>query len=114
MYPIKFENLYYDKIWGGRDLEKFRDNMPEEGLIGESWDIACHRNGTGVVENGEFKGTRFDDLIKKLGHKLVGDKIETENFPLLIKLMSMQKEKKMTLEKLKLGMLLMQKKVLHL
>ncbi|GAA0858951.1 mannose-6-phosphate isomerase, class I [Clostridium baratii] len=88
MYPIKFENLYYDKIWGGRDLEKFRDNMPEEGLIGESWDIACHRNGTGVVENGEFKGTRFDDLIKKLGHKLVGDKIETENFPLLIKLIN--------------------------
>ena len=36
----------------------------------------------------EFKGTRFDDLIKKLGHKLVGDKIETENFPLLIKLIN--------------------------
>ena len=27
MYPIKFENLYYDKVWGGRDLEKFRDKF---------------------------------------------------------------------------------------
>ena len=34
MYPIRFENLYYNKIWGGRDFENFRDNMPE-GEIGE-------------------------------------------------------------------------------
>ena len=87
MYPIIFENLYYDKIWGGRDLENFRDNMPD-GLIGETWDIACHRNGTGVVKNGEFKGIKFDELIKKLQHKLVGDKIGVENFPLLIKLIN--------------------------
>ena len=48
MYPIRFENIYYDKIWGGRDLEEFRTNLPE-GDIGESWDIACHPNGTGIV-----------------------------------------------------------------
>lgn len=87
MYPIRFENLYYDKIWGGRDLENFRDNIPE-GLIGESWDIACHRNGTGIVENGEFKGMKFDELIGELGHKLVGEKIGTDTFPLLIKLIN--------------------------
>ena len=28
MYPIKFENLYYEKIWGGRDFESFRENLP--------------------------------------------------------------------------------------
>ena len=55
MYPIRFENLYYEKIWGGRDLEEFRNNLPE-GDIGESWDIACHPNGTGIVANGELKG----------------------------------------------------------
>ena len=91
MYPIKFENLYYEKIWGGRDFENFRTNMPE-GEIGESWDIACHPNGTGVVENGEFKGIRFDDLINKYGHALVGNKVTLEKFPLLIKLIN-SKEK---------------------
>lgn len=35
MYPLKFENLYYEKIWGGRHLELFRDNLPK-GNIGES------------------------------------------------------------------------------
>lgn len=35
MYPLKFENLYYEKIWGGRHLELFRDNLAKEN-IGES------------------------------------------------------------------------------
>ena len=87
MYPIKFENLYYERIWGGRGLEKFRDNMPN-GVIGESWDIACHRNGTGIIENGELKGMSFSELIKKYGNEVVGDKMDKETFPLLIKLIT--------------------------
>lgn len=87
MYPIKFENIYYDKIWGGRALEKFRDNLPS-GEIGESWDIAYHKNGEGIVENGYLKGKNFGELIKKFGVKLIGTKIEEGTFPLLIKLIT--------------------------
>ena len=90
MYPIKFENLYYERIWGGKDLEKFRDNVPE-GVIGESWDIACHKNGTGKVVNGELKGKGFDEIIKEYGNKLLGNAISTDkDFPLLIKLITAQ------------------------
>ena len=91
MYPIRFENLYYNKIWGGRGFENFRDNMPE-GEIGESWDIACHPNGIGIVANGELKGKRFDEIISEFGHDLVGAKVSTEKFPLLVKLIN-SKEK---------------------
>ena len=91
MYPIRFKNLYYEKIWGGRDFEVFRDNMPA-GEIGETWDIACHPNGIGTVENGELKGIKFDVLISKYGHDLVGKKVTLEKFPLLIKLIN-SKEK---------------------
>lgn len=87
MYPIRFESLYYEKIWGGRDFEKFRDNLPE-GNIGESWDVACHLNGTGIVANGSFKGKRFSDLIKEYGHEFVGSKVSIEKFPLLVKLIN--------------------------
>ena len=36
MYPIRFENVYYEKIWGGRDLEAFRNNLPsgDIGVLG--------------------------------------------------------------------------------
>ena len=87
MYPIKFENLYYKRIWGGKHLEKFRDNVPE-GVIGESWDIACHKNGTGKVENGKLKGKTFDEIINLYGEKLLGTEISTKEFPLLIKLIT--------------------------
>ena len=88
MYPIKFENLYYERIWGGKDLEKFRNNVPE-GVIGESWDIACHKNGTGKVANGELKGKGFDEVIKEYGNKFLGNSISiAEDFPLLIKLIT--------------------------
>lgn len=89
MYPIKFENLYYERIWGGKDLEKFRDNVPE-GVIGESWDIACHKNGTGKVENGELKGKTFDEIIQLYGEELLGKEIDKKEFPLLIKLITAQ------------------------
>ena len=91
MYPIKFENLYYEKVWGGRDLENFRANLPK-GNIGESWDIACHPNGTGIVSNGEFKGMSFDTLIKIKGEELVGTKVALEKMPLLLKIIN-SKEK---------------------
>ena len=87
MYPIRFENVYYEKIWGGRDLEAFRNNLPS-GDVGESWDIACHPSGTGVVANGELKGKKFDEIISEFGHALVGSKVSTEKFPLLVKLIN--------------------------
>lgn len=60
---MKFKNLCYEKIWVGRELESFRDNLPE-GNIGEIWNIACHQNGTEIVANGKFKEIRFNELIK--------------------------------------------------
>jgi len=87
MYPIKFENIYYEKIWGGRDLEKFRQNLPD-GNIGESWDIACHQNGTGIVANGELKGKSFNEIIEKYGKELLGKSYKGEMFPLLVKLIN--------------------------
>lgn len=87
MYPLKFENLYFEKIWGGRDLELFRDNLPK-GSIGESWDIACHPHGSGIVANGIYKGRQLGQLVKEFGSKLLGTKIDLNWFPLLIKLIN--------------------------
>jgi mannose-6-phosphate isomerase len=87
MYPLKFENIYYEKVWGSRDLEAFRGNLPE-GKIGESWDVACHKNGTSIVDNGEYKGKRLDELIKIKGEELIGSKISKDWFPLLVKILN--------------------------
>lgn len=85
MYPIKFENIYFEKPWGGRALAEFRNNLPE-GSIGESWDIACHKSGTGIVANGYLKGKSFKEIIEELGHDLLGIGVATDKLPLLLKL----------------------------
>lgn len=75
------------KIWGGRDLESFRDNLPE-GNIGESWDVACHTNGMSVVKNGRFKGKTLETLIKEYPQEILGDNNFQKKFPLMVKLIN--------------------------
>lgn len=87
MYPLKFNNIYKEKIWGGRKLETFKDDMPD-GNIGESWDITCHPEGISKVINGEYKGLGLDELIKLKGKDLLGIKILPEWFPLMIRLVN--------------------------
>lgn len=88
LYPIKFDNIYYSKIWGGKDFYRFRNNVPEGDNIGESWDIAYHKGTISKVTNGFLKDRGLDEIIKIYGHKLLGKDVELNNFPLLIKLIS--------------------------
>ncbi|HZK70006.1 MAG TPA: type I phosphomannose isomerase catalytic subunit, partial [Clostridia bacterium] len=87
MYPLKFNSIYKEKIWGGRKLETYKADMPD-GNIGESWDITCHPEGISKVINGEYKGLGLDELIKLKGEDLLGIKILPEWFPLMIKLIN--------------------------
>lgn len=85
MYPLKFDNLYVEKIWGGRKLEKFRQNLPK-GKIGESWDVFSSQLKSNKVINGKFEGMTLESLIKQHKDKLIGKKIDAEKFPLLVKI----------------------------
>lgn len=87
LYPLQLKHLYYEKIWGGRALNHFRKDLPE-GEIGESWDVACHKNGTSVISNGIYQNTPLPTLIDDLGVDLIGTSIDASLFPLLVKLIS--------------------------
>ncbi len=93
MYPLKFENIYLNKVWGGRGLKKFRDNLPK-GDIGESWDIAFHQDLISVIKNGKLKGKTLKDAIELYKNKLMGDCIfdKYKDFPLLLKIISAEKK----------------------
>jgi mannose-6-phosphate isomerase len=71
-YPLTFEPILVDKVWGGRTLERFGKQLPPDISIGESWELAdlpdSIPNGKSVIANGPLAGQKLD-----------------ENFPLLIK-----------------------------
>lgn len=91
LYPLKFKSIYFEKVWGGRDLESLRKDLPD-GEIGESWDVSFHDNAISEVENGELKGKSLKDVIDEYKEEVVGSKIYGSRFPLLVKLIN-SKEK---------------------
>ncbi|MEG0580457.1 MAG: mannose-6-phosphate isomerase, partial [Niameybacter sp.] len=69
MKPLIFKPVYVERIWGGRGLEKYRNDMPE-GVIGERWDVSAHTAGMSVVAMGEYEGKTLLELNETLGDKL--------------------------------------------
>ncbi|MCP4422164.1 MAG: mannose-6-phosphate isomerase [Chloroflexi bacterium] len=91
LYPLLFEPVLKDYIWGGRNLEKLGRKLPLKGVIAESWEISGHKDGTTRVANGRFAGLRLTELQEKLRLDLIGTRSawaqERGKFPLLIKLL---------------------------
>ena len=88
LYPLTFHPIYKDKIWGGRRFEEILARGLPDGLIGESWDVAAHPNGTSVVDKGFLAGTSLTRLVKDYGEDLAAG----ERFPLLLKLIDAQQD----------------------
>ncbi len=88
LYPLKFKPLFKDYVWGGRNLASLGKALPEKGIVAESWEVACHKNGTSVVANGAYEGTCLPDMITKFGRRLIGASVyqtDFSKFPFLVK-----------------------------
>jgi mannose-6-phosphate isomerase len=94
-YPLLFEPVLKDYVWGGRNLERLYGRPLPEGITAESWEIAAHEDGTTRVSNGVYAGKLLTELQAELGLDLIGTKGEWAQargkFPLLIKLLDAQK-----------------------
>jgi len=87
-YPIKFEPILKEKIWGGEKLAKLFNKKSDKKNIGESWEISGVNRNVSVVANGKLKGESLENLIVIYRDALVGKKVFQEfsyEFPLLIK-----------------------------
>ena len=88
LYPLKFQPLYYYRIWGGNKLKTiFNKDITEEN-IGESWEISTVKNNETKVKSGKLKGKSLTDLINTYKEAVVGKSVYNSfgnKFPLLIK-----------------------------
>lgn len=93
IHPLIFKSIYKEKIWGERNIERYFDkNIPENLMIGESWEIA--QNSLDIshlkekINYARISEKNLSELIDKYREKLVGKKIYERyqnKFPLLIK-----------------------------
>jgi mannose-6-phosphate isomerase len=87
-YPIKFEPILKEKIWGGEKLATLLNKKSDKKNIGESWEISGVHKDVSIVANGKLKGQSLENLIVIYRDALVGKKVFREfsyEFPLLIK-----------------------------
>lgn len=81
---IFLEPVFFERLWGGRNLESFYQNVPA-GNIGEAWVVAAHNNGSSVISNGSFKGETLAQAYAKKP-QLFTQKIYNK-YPLLVKIL---------------------------
>ncbi len=89
LYPLTFQPIFKERVWGGRNLERlYRKPLPPGVPIGESWEITDRPEAASVVANGPLAGKDLRWLMEHHPKELLGP-AQTQNgrFPLLIKLL---------------------------
>jgi len=90
---IYFNPLYMERIWGGRGLEeKLSRALPEEKVIGESWEVVDRPEAQSIVEGGPYHGLSIHDLMQQRGPEIMGPDYDSSRpFPVLVKWLDCQK-----------------------
>ena len=92
LYPLKFEPVLKEKVWGGNALvsryNKKQENISESSKVGESWELSGVSDNQSVVSNGFLAGNNIEELIEVYMGDITGDSVYEKfgnEFPLLIK-----------------------------
>lgn len=89
LYPLKFEPVLKEKVWGGNALVAHFNKNPTDSLhIGESWELSAIADNQSIVSNGFLAGNNIEELIEVYMGDITGDSIYEKfgnEFPLLIK-----------------------------
>jgi mannose-6-phosphate isomerase len=88
LYPLKFNPIIKDKIWGGTRLKSLLNKDCKTNKAGESWEISGFPGSISRVKNGFLAGNSLEELIEVYMGDLVGDGVFEKFgtfFPLLVK-----------------------------
>lgn len=95
MYPLKFEPILKQTLWGGEKIIPFKHLTEKITNVGESWEISGVPGNESVVANGEYKGMTLPELVGTFHGELVGEANYARfgnTFPLLIKFIDAQQD----------------------
>ncbi len=90
LYPLKFEPILKEKIWGGNSLERnYGKKAGNLKNIGESWELSAVSENLSVISNGFLAGNNIEEIIEVFMGDITGESVFEKfgnEFPLLIKL----------------------------
>ncbi|WP_343488475.1 type I phosphomannose isomerase catalytic subunit [Allomuricauda sp. d1] len=95
MYPLKFDPIMKDRLWGGEKLKELFDKPSKTDTTGESWELSAVKGNVSVVSDGSLKGKTLQKLIDKHPVELLGKSVYErfgKEFPILIKFIDAKKD----------------------
>jgi len=88
IYPLQFQPILKDRIWGGTKLKTHLNKPIISDITGESWEISSVENDVSIIANGFFEGKSLNELINEFPESVLGTKVYKQfgkKFPLLFK-----------------------------
>jgi len=84
---LRFQPLYKERVWGGRQLEaSLGRSLPKDSVIGESWEIVDRPEAQSVVRSGTHAGQTLHAVLTKHADLVMGPRWPAGNrFPVLVK-----------------------------
>ena len=96
LYPLKFETVLKEKVWGGNALAThFNKKTNGSNHIGESWELSAIADDQSVISNGFLAGNNIEEVIEVYMGDITGDQLYEKfgnEFPLLIKFIEAQED----------------------
>ena len=88
IYPIQFEPILKERIWGGEKLKTVLNKPITSKITGESWELSTVEGDVSIVANGELKGKSLTEIIDMMPNEILGTAVHKrfgKQFPLLFK-----------------------------
>ncbi|WP_224483718.1 type I phosphomannose isomerase catalytic subunit [Robertkochia aurantiaca] len=95
LYPLKFNPIIKDYLWGGNKLKEVLHKKYESDTAAESWELSGVDGNVSVVAEGKLSGKTLRELIAEYGADLLGKTVYDrfgDEFPVLIKFIDAQKD----------------------
>lgn len=87
-YPLQFEPILKERIWGGEKLKTVLNKPITSSITGESWELSTVEGDVSIVSNGVLKGKSLTELIDVFPEEVLGTAVYKKfgkQFPLLFK-----------------------------
>lgn len=84
VYPLKFQPIAKERIWGGGKLSAMF-GLEHTEPIGEIWALSDHPSDPSICLNGPLKGKTLTQIVSTYPDLYLGDSWSKDRFPILIK-----------------------------
>ncbi|WP_395056226.1 type I phosphomannose isomerase catalytic subunit [Flavobacterium sp.] len=95
LYPLIFEPILKERIWGGTKLQSILGKDISSQTTGESWEISTVSGEVSIVNNGFLQRKTLNELLEKYPEEILGTKVYKQfgkEFPLLFKFLDARED----------------------